>query len=88
MSARKKDERAPRRTKSAKRAAARHGLTSSRKPAPALRTASSLREALALLVVLLTVAGAVFLFQGSPDLWDLWHARVKYGVRWSGVGCG
>ena len=77
----------PRRTKSAKRAAARHGMANSRKP-PALRTASGLHEALALLIVLLAVAGAVFLFQGSPDLWDLWHARARYGVRWSGVGCG
>lgn len=54
---------------------------------PPKRTASSLPEALALLIVLLTAASAVFIFQGSPDLWDLWHARARYGVRWSGVGC-
>lgn len=86
MIARRQDP--PRRTKSAKRAAARHGMANSRKPAPELRTASSLREALALLIVLLAVAGAAFIFQGSPDLWDMLHARARYGVRWSGVGCG
>ena len=77
----------PRRTKSAKRAAARHGMANSRKP-PALRTVSSLHEALALLIVLLTAAGAAFVFQGAPDLWDMLHARARYGVRWSGAGCG
>lgn len=85
MTVRRQDP--PRRTKSAKRAVVRHTPASARKPAPTLRTAGSLPEAAALVLLLVTGAALMFVFTGSPDLWDILLARAKYGVRWSGVGC-
>lgn len=48
------------------------------------RTASSLPEAKALLIVVLLGAAVMFVMQGSPDLWDLWQQRAHYGVRPAG----
>lgn len=73
----------PQRTKSAKRRLARHVP---HRPAPERRTASSLPEAFALVLLVLAGAVLVFVLQGSPDLWDQWHRRAMYGMQWS-AGC-
>lgn len=54
-----------------------------KRPAPPPRR-SSLPDAVALVLLVLTGLGLVMLFAGSPDVWDELHARA---MAWARAGC-